>query len=66
MNSNMQKVKAQMEEHWDMSGEVFDDFVVTEVHEQNAGWEEIVFDNGTVQFFIEVSNTSEVWNYQTI
>ena len=66
MSSNMQKVKAQMEEHWDMSGEDFDNFVVTETFEHKDGWEEIVFDNGTSQFFIEVNNTSEVWHFAFI
>ena len=65
MNANMKKVKAQMKEHWDMSNAEFDDFVVTEVHDQSAGWE-IVFDNGTKQFFIEVNNVSEVWHFQYI
>ena len=63
---NAEKVKAQLAEHWDMPAKDFDSYVVTETFEQNEGWEEVVFDNGTIQFFIEVNAKSEVWNFQYI
>ena len=71
MNVDMNKVKAQMSEHWDMDAATFDAHAVNKVFNQttrsgkDTGWKEIDFTNadGKVAFFIEVNEDSEVWNY---
>jgi hypothetical protein len=71
MNVDMNKVKDQMNEHWDMDADTFDAHTVNTVFNQttrdgtDTGWKEIDFKDadGKVAFFVEVNEDSEVWNY---
>ena len=62
--TNMTKIKAEMAEHWDMTGEEFDTFTHTETFGDTSNWHEMVFENGKGKsFFIEVNANSDVWNF---
>lgn len=69
MTVNMNEVRNQMAEHWDMTGEDFDRFDVAQANDLNEGWKEIVMedkDDDSRRFFIEVNAKSEVWNFEWI
>jgi len=74
MNVDMNKVKDQMQEHWDMDAATFDAHTPNMVFPQltrdgtDTGWKEIDFKDadGKVAFFVEVNENSEVWNYDLV
>lgn len=74
MNVDMNKIKAQMNEHWDMDAATFDTYQVNEIHIQetrageDTGGREIDFKdaNGDVKFYIEVYEDNEVWHFDWV
>jgi hypothetical protein len=72
MNVDMNKVKAQMQEHWDMDAATFDAHTVNKVfqtaNDVESGWKEIDFKDvdGNVRFYIEVNGDNEVWHFDWV
>lgn len=71
---NREKIKSQMEEHWDMDAATFDSHEVNSVtttrtrNEKDTGWKEIDFRDaeGKLAFYIEVNADDEVWHFDWI
>jgi len=71
---NIEKVRDEMAEHWDMDAATFDAHEVSTIFTQrtrsgeDTGWKEVDFKNaeGKVAFFIEFNADNEVWNFEYI
>ena len=65
---NIEKVRDEMAEHWDMDAATFDAHTIQEEIKRTDGWSEVVFADttGTPKFFIEVNADNEVWNFDRI
>jgi hypothetical protein len=68
MNIDMNKIKDQMKEHWDMDAATFDAHAISRNWEHSEGWNEIEFSdaNGKPTFFIESDKDDEVWHFDWI
>ena len=69
MNVDMNKVKAEMAEHWDMDADTFDSYKTNKIFPNaSCDWAEMDFvdANGDVKFYIEVNEDSEVWHFDWV
>ena len=67
MNVDMNQIKAEMAEHWDMDAETFDTYTPNKIFPTTDDWAEMDFvdANGDVKFYIEIKG-SEVWNFEWV
>jgi len=65
---NIEKVRDEMAEHWDMDAATFDAHKIDDEVMHTGGWLEVSFADSTGKpvFYIEVNADDEVWHFDWI